>query len=148
MKININGQLLADDSLNYEKLHQAVENNTYNGLGDAISGHIQNAIHNTEWYQHEPHNFDLVKNFDHVQAICGDYTGGLGSGSCYMDALNWSIMNKTELTRDIYKFITDRASVIRDGLQNNLIPHQHLDFGGIFNLIDWHFVLDCISWFF
>lgn len=147
MKITINGQLLADSSLDYDRIHQLVNDNSYNSIGDAIISKVSDAIHHTEWYHHTPYKFDLVHNFNDVQAICGDYTGGLGSPACYIDAFNWSIMNKTELTADIYKFISDRMAIMRDGIQNNLIPHHHLDFGGIFNLVDWHFILDCISWF-
>lgn len=147
MKISINNKLFYDNSVN--EIFNKIDSNSYNSIGEAITDKITNAIHNTEWFQTAtPHKFDLVQNFDHVQAICGDYTGGLGSGACYMDALNWSIMNKTELTKEIYKFIAERAAVMRDGFQNNLIHGQHFDFGGIFNLIDWHFILDCISWFF
>ncbi|MEH7548239.1 hypothetical protein [Neobacillus vireti] len=142
MKISFNGIYLVDSSLDYERVHQSVQDNTYDSIGDAIGGHIHNVIHNTEWYHHTPQDFDLVENFNNVQAICGENL------NCFWDAANWSIMNKTELTSDIYKFITHRMSILRDGLQNNLIPDHHLDYGGIFNLIDWNFLLDCILWIF
>lgn len=140
MKINIDGQLFFDSSLDYERIHQIVNDNSYNSIGEAITSKISEAIHNTEWYHHTPNNFDLVQNFNHVQGICGE------SLSCYMDSLNWSIMNKTELTADIYKFISDRMAVIREGFQYNFWPKDHLHH--VLDLIDWHFILDCISWFF
>ena len=140
MKININGNYLADSSLDYEKVHQVIEDNTYNSIGDAIFSRITE----TEWYQHTPQNFDFVKNFNEVEAICGDPLKGTNL-MCYQDSLNWSIMNKSELTADIYKFITHRVSVIRHGFSDNFWPK---DFHTVLDLIDWHFILDCISCFF
>jgi hypothetical protein len=99
------------------------------------------SFHNTEWYQHNPNQFDLAQNFNHVQSICGENL------NCYWDAANWTITDKTEVTSDIYKFISDRMTVIREGLQYNFLP-KHIDFHAVLNLIDWHFIMDCISWFF
>jgi hypothetical protein len=139
MKISINGIYLADSSLDYDRIHRLVEDNTYNSIGDAIISRISE----TEWYQHTPQNFDLVHNFKEVQAICGD----IDNMVCYMDSFNWSIMNKTELTADIFKFISHRMSVIREGFTENFWPSDHILHNAL-NLIDWHFILDCISWFF
>jgi hypothetical protein len=142
MKIKINGILLANSLLDYNRIHKAVQDNTYNGIGDALTIKISDAIQHSEWYQHTPNKMDLFKDWDHVQAICGT------NKACYMDSFSWSVMDKTELTADIYKFITDRTAIVREGFENNFIPHHHLDFSWVFNLIDWHFILDCISWFF
>lgn len=105
-----------------------------------ISSMVSESIHKTEWYQHTPKKFDLVQNYNHVQAICGD------DPACYMDSFNWTVMNKTELTSDIYKLISDRMAVIKEGFQNNFLP-EHVNFHALLDLIDWHFILDCISWF-
>ena len=140
---------MSDSSLNYERVHQLVEDNAYHSVGEVIMEKIQH----TEWYNHTPYNFDLVKNFNDVKAICGD------SPFCWTDSLNWSIMNKSELTADIYKFISHRAAVIRNGFETNFLPkgttlHDIMSywpdysFKSILNLIDWNFLLDCISWFF
>jgi hypothetical protein len=137
MKVLINGELFFNNRT--DQLFQTIDQNTYNSIGDAITSKITEAIHHTEWYNHTPYNFDLVKNFNDVQAYCGN------DAACYMDSLNWSIMNKTELTTDIYKFITYRVSVVKDGFAHNFWPSDHAQH--ILNFIDWHFVLDCISWF-
>lgn len=129
--VKING-----NPLDYDRIHQAVQDNTYDSLGNAIISKISDALQHTEWYQHTPNKFDMVQNLDHVKMICGY------KPECYADSLNWSIMNKTALTSDVYKFISDRMAVIREGFQYNFLPKHILD------LIDWHFVLDCISWFF
>jgi hypothetical protein len=151
MKISINGSLFVDNSLNYDHIHQLVNDNSYNSIGDAVISKLSDAIHQSGWYHHTPQNFDLVHNFNDVQAFCGD------NAVCYMDSLNWAIMNKSELTADIYKFITNQTSIMREGIQNNLIPHYHIDFytfhlpkliPNLLDCIDWHFILDCISWFF
>ncbi|MEH7086500.1 hypothetical protein V7139_27800, partial [Neobacillus drentensis] len=133
---------LADSSLDYDRVHQIVEDNTYDSIGDAVISKISDAVHNSEWYQHTPQNFDLVHNFKEVQAICGD----IDNMVCYMDSLNWSIMNKTELTADIFRFISHRMSVIRTGFTENFLPSDHIEH--LLNFIDWHFILDCICWFF
>jgi hypothetical protein len=127
LKIKINGILLTS-SLDYDKIHKAVENNTYNGLGDAVISKISDAVHNSEWYQDTPYKFDLFNNFHHVQAICGDlgtvnetntsFIIDSNNLACWMDSANWTIMNKTPLTSDIYKFISERSYVIRHGLNN------------------------------
>lgn len=104
---------------------------------------VSESIQNTEWYHYNPKHFDLFNDFNHVQAYCGDPADNM---ICYQDALNWSIMNKSELTADIYKFITHRINVIREGFQYNFLP-KHIDLHALIELIDWHFILDCISWF-
>lgn len=141
MKVTINGNLFVDGSLDYDRIHQAVQDNTYNSIGEAITSKISDYIHHAEWFRYTPKKFDLVQNFDHVQAICGN------NQICYMDSLNWSIMNKNELTADIYKFIAERTAVMREGILHNF-THNHFDLHTILDLIDWHFILDCISWFF
>jgi hypothetical protein len=147
MKISINGKLYIDQ---YEQIHSLVNQNSYSSIGDFLQDKLGNAIHHTEWFKHQPQNFDLVHNFSDVQSKCGD------DAFCYMDSLNWSIMNKSELTTDIYKFITNQTAIMRNGFENNLIPNKHIEFSwfhlpeitqNILNMIDWHFVLDCISWF-
>lgn len=139
MKITINGQLYFDNSLDYNHIHQMVNDNSYNSIGEAITTKLSEAIQNTEWYHHAPNKMDVIKNFDHVQMVCGN------DNNCWADAANWTIMNKTELTSDIYKFITDRMAVMREGFQYNFWPKDHLQH--VLNLIDWHFILDCVSWF-
>lgn len=136
MKILINGKFFINQN---DEILNNIDSHTYNSIGDLITSKIGDALHHTEWYQHTPYNFDLVKNFNDVQAYCGD------NAACYMDSLNWSIMNKSELTADIYKFITHRVSIIKDGFAHNFWPSDHMQH--VLNFIDWHFVLDCISWF-
>lgn len=150
MKISINGIYLADSSLDYERIHKLVNDNTYDSIGDAVLTKLSDSIHHTEWYYHTPQNFDLVHNFNDVQAKCAE------DAFCYLDSFNWSIMNKTELTADIYKFITDKTAIVRDGIENNFIPNNHIEFSwfdgpvklipNLLDMIDWHFILDCISW--
>lgn len=138
LKILINGIYLADSSLDYEKIHKLVQDNTYDSIGDAVISKFSDAIHHSEWYNHTPKDFDLVKDFDHIQAICGNNL------VCYHDSLDWAIMNKTEFTADIYKFITDRVYVIKHGFSDNFLP-DHIHWEAILNIIDWDFLIDCIS---
>ncbi|MDQ1003944.1 hypothetical protein QFZ28_004344 [Neobacillus niacini] len=140
LNIRVNGILQCTSSLDYDCIHQIVEDNTYDSIGNAAISKISDAIHNSQWYDHTPINFDLVHNFNDVQAICNNNI------VCYMDSFNWSIMNKTELTADIFKFISHRMSVIREGFTNNFLP-DYIDFGAILDFIDWQFILNCISWF-
>lgn len=136
MRVLINRKLFIDQA---DGILQKIDKNTYNSIGDAITSKITDTIHHTEWYSHTPYNFDLVKNFNNVQAYCGN------DAACYMDSMNWSIMNKTELTEDIYKFITHRVSVVKEGFEHNFWPWDHAQH--VLNLIDWNFVLDCVAWF-
>ncbi|MCM2531714.1 hypothetical protein NDK43_03975 [Neobacillus pocheonensis] len=141
LNIKINGIIYsADNSLNYDHIHQLVQENTYDSIGDAIFSKISDSIHQSEWYQYTPQKFDLVENFNQVQAICNQNL------DCYADSLNWSIMNKTELTSDFYKFITQRIHVVKQGFTDNFLP-DYIDLHAIMDLIDWHFILDCVSWF-
>lgn len=78
-------------------------------------------IKSTEWYQDEPQNFDLVKNYNEVMEKCGDDI------ICQMDSFNWTVMNKTEITASIYKFITNRAHVIRRGFDNEVVNFKEID---------------------
>lgn len=98
---------------------------------------LKGKIQDTDWYQYEHPSFDLVENFYDVQNICKD------SLACYLDSFNWSIMNKTELTASIYKFITHRVYVIKDGFANNFLPDQ-INWDVVFNFIDWSSVLSFI----
>lgn len=138
MKILINGIYLTDSSLDYEKIHQLVQNNTYDSIGDAVISKISDAINHSEWYNHTPKEFDLFENTNHVKGICGNDL------DCYADSANWTIMNKTELTSDIYKFITDRVYVIKHGFTDNFLPDR-IHWEEVLNFIDWNFVLDYIS---
>jgi hypothetical protein len=70
---------------------------------------VEGELKQTEWYQYEPINFDLVKDFDNVKTVCDDNL------FCLLDAYHWSIMNKSELTASIYKYIAHRVHVIKDG---------------------------------
>ncbi|MDP4085776.1 MAG: hypothetical protein Q8934_14315 [Bacillota bacterium] len=137
MRVNLNGKYYFDS---YDRIHQMVQNNTYDSLSEAIFSKIQTAIHHTEWYNHTPKDFDLFKNFNQVQAYCGD------NMACYADSANWTIANKTEFTADLYKFITDRVYVIKHGFADNFLPDR-IHWEVLMNLIDWHFIMDCISWF-
>lgn len=137
MKVSINGKFYFDS---YDQIHAAVQENTYDSLGDAVISKLSEAIHHSEWYQHTPKDFDLFENTNRVQAICGDNL------ACYADSANWTIANKTEFTADLYKFITDRVYVIRHGFKDNFLP-DHINWDAFANFIDWHFILDCISWF-
>lgn len=136
MKILINGNYFT--STQTDEFFRRIDQNTYNSLGEAVSDKLNTAIQNTQWYHHTPpKSFDLFQNFNDVQSYCRDNV------ACYMDAMNWSIMNKTELTADIYKFITHRVSVVKEGFAHHFLPSD----AHILNFIDWHFILDCISWF-
>jgi hypothetical protein len=142
MNIKINGNLYFSD--NYEQIHHLVNDDSYNGLGDAVLSKLSDAVHNSQWYQRTPSNFDLIKNNDFVQGYCGDF---IENQNCYLDSANWTLMNKSELTSDIYKFITHRVSVVKNGFHDNFLPN-HINLDHILNLIDWHFLLDCICWIF
>jgi hypothetical protein len=137
MKISINGNYLCDAKT--DAFFKQIDQNTYNSLGQAIQDKLANAIHQTDWYNYQPQNFDLVKNFNDVQAHCNNDL------PCYMDSLNWAIMNKSELTADIYKFIVHRVHVVKQGFAENFWPSDHMQH--VLNFIDWHFILDCVSWF-
>ena len=112
-----------------------VEIELYESVGEAISDKLKGAVQNTDWYKFEHPSFDLVQNFEDVKMICKDDL------ACYADSLNWSIMNKTELTASIYKFITHRVAAVKTGFTENFLPDS------ILNFIDWHFLLDCVLWF-
>src|SRR5690554_3153817 len=107
-------------------------------VNGVIVDKVKGAIKNTDWYQYEHPSFDLVENFNDVQMICKD------SLACYLDSFNWSIMNKTELTASIYKFITHRVHVVKDRFTNNFLPDQ-INWNVILNFIDWQVILNCIS---
>jgi hypothetical protein len=140
LKVKMNGVLLQDNGpLRNEELLEYIDNNFHNSLSEALQAKFQAAIQNTEWYQYEHPNFDLVKNTEQVKNICGE------DPDCYADALNWTIMNKTEITSNIYKFISHRVSVVKDGLTNNFLPDR-LNWDAFID--NWDLVLDCILWFF
>ncbi|MEH7122133.1 hypothetical protein V7127_02690 [Bacillus sp. JJ1773] len=96
-----------------------------------IRSKIDGAIKESHWYQYEHPNFDRIKDYDTVQNICKD------DFFCHLDSVNWTIMNKTEITSNIYKFIAHRVSIVKDGFANNFWPDE----------FDWGFILDCILWF-
>jgi hypothetical protein len=96
--------------------------------------HIKKAlITDQEWYQYEHPNFDLVRNYEDVKAICDQ------NAFCWLDSFNWSIMNTTELTSSLYKFVTYHTNVIKQGIESEFmnfilyVPMQLVNFslGGI-----------------
>ncbi|MED4017014.1 hypothetical protein [Sutcliffiella cohnii] len=91
---------------------------------EIMKNNIKFKYENLEWKQvNTP--YDLITEFDKLEKVCGD-TNYLNT--CWMDAFNHSVMKLTPLTNDIYLFITHRASVMRDGLENNFWKGINTDF--------------------
>lgn len=82
---------------------------------------VEGELKQTEWYQYEPVQFDLVQNFDNVKTVCDDNL------FCLLDAFNWSIMNKSELTASIYKYIVHRVYVVKDGFSKEVELLSNVD---------------------
>lgn len=106
-----------------------------------IRARIEEGLNSTEWGSYHPYHDPAARTLGDIAAVCNDNV------PCILDYGIHNTMDKNEVMNYVYQFITHRAHIVRDGLQNNLIPHHHLDFGGIFDLIDWHFILDCIGVF-
>lgn len=87
---------------------------------------VEGELKHTEFYQYEPKQFDLVKDFDNVKTICNDNL------FCWLDAYHWSIMNKSELTASIYKYITHRVHVFKDGFAKEAEHLSNVDVWGNF----------------
>lgn len=110
----------------YERIHRLVEENTPDSLAEGLL----KKFHDTEWYQHTS-DFNVFENYDGVKALCDENL------LCWMDAVNRSGMEISEPTKMVYRFISHRAEVIKDGFANNFWP----------DYIDWNVLLDCIAWF-
>lgn len=82
---------------------------------------VSEKIQQSEWYQYQPQQFDYGVNRQMVEAVCNH------NPVCYMDSLNWTLMNKTPLTESIYKWIAYRSHIAYEGVTTNFLPH-HLDF--------------------
>lgn len=135
MRVLLNGKMFFDSQT--EEFFNRIDQNTYNSIGEAIESKIMDYIHHTDWYNYNP---PVASDLKDLHEICGN------NAACYMDNANWQIMNKTEVTADIYKFITQRVHVVKDGFSHNFWPWDHAQH--ILNFIDWNFVLDCVAWFF
>jgi hypothetical protein len=84
---------------------------------------------NAEWQQ-VTHEVDLFKDpLFEINKYCGD------DPTCWLDVYNWSLMNKTTLTEDIYQFIVHKANVIREAIDREIAN---------FN-IDWEYIFEAIN---
>lgn len=113
-------------NMSYEEIHDYVEACQY----DSVSERIMDLLQKTDWYQQSNSDFNIFKNWEGVKNLCKD------DALCLMDAVNRSVMESTKGTEMIYKFISHRAALVRDGFENNF-----------WQGIDWEMVLDCILWF-
>lgn len=98
------------------------------GILVRLRASVGNEIKSTEWYQYQPVKFDLVKDFDNVKKVCSDDL------FCLLDAFNWSVMNKTEWSASLYKYITHRVSVMKEGFAKEAEHLSKVDIIG--NFID------------
>lgn len=112
MIVKINGEPLPCSRAgeDYERMVDYAERCGFYGPIDKT----RDVIMETKWYQHEgaPSMADLNK----VEAVCND------DPFCWMDAANRLIMDSTPVTQAIYRFITHRTAIIRDGIENNFLP--------------------------
>lgn len=86
---------------------------------DIIGNKIKIKYDNLEWNQREPY-LDIFTDIEQVKAYCGGFGNDVESTTCWLDAYNWSLMNKSKLTEDIYQFISHRAGIIRSGIDNEI----------------------------
>lgn len=87
----------------------------WNVLGNKIKYKYKNA----EWNQHEP-SMDIFKDINQVKDYCGNFGDSFENTNCWLDVYNWSLMNKTKFTEDIYQFINHRANVVRNGFTKEI----------------------------
>ena len=71
-----------------------------------------------EWQQVKVHH-DIFEDINTVSARCGN-GDTFEEATCWLDAFNWSVMNKTHLTEDIYQFIAHRSGVMRRAIDNEI----------------------------
>ncbi len=88
-------------------------------LGNKIKIKYENA----EWNQHKP-SMDIFEDINQVKDYCGNFGDSFENTNCWLDVYNWSLMNKTKLTEDIYQFINHRANVVRNGFKNEIDNFQ------------------------
>ena len=81
---------------------------------EIIGNKMKFKYENLEFNQHHSKsmNYDLFENVHQVEAVCGN------DSFCWLDVFNWSIMNKTKLTEDIYQFIQNRSYIVQQGFIN------------------------------
>jgi hypothetical protein len=115
---------------------------------EILGNKIKVKYENLEWNKHnsEAMNYDLFENLDQVKSACGAFGNDLESTSCWLDVYNWSLMNKTKLTEDIYQFISHRAYIVRSSIEKEI---ESFSFNTEFFVESWNaFVergmLDCI----
>jgi hypothetical protein len=84
----------------------------------ALPKSIKFRFENNQWQQVQPKR-DLFKDFDDVKYVCGD-GDNLSEMACWLDTYNWSLMNKTKFTEDIYQFISHRAQIMRKGVDKEI----------------------------
>lgn len=93
--------------------------NGWQVLGNKINFKYENA----EWNQHTP-SMDIFEDINQVKDFCGNFGDNFENTNCWLDVYNWSLMNKTKLTEDIFQFINHRANVVRNGLKNEIENFQ------------------------
>lgn len=91
---------------------------------EVIGNRIKVTYDNFEWNQKEP-QLDIFKDINQVNNVCGN-GDTLPEINCWLDVFNWSVMNKTKLTEDIYQFINHRARITRAGFDGEV--QQFCDF--------------------
>ena len=83
---------------------------------EVIGNKIKYKYEGFEWNRQPTPRVDVFENIDQVNQVCGN-GDTFKEAMCWLDAYNWSLMNKTKLTEDIYQFITHRAVLIRTSLE-------------------------------
>ncbi len=68
----------------------------------------------TDFYHHE--GAPSMKDLHKVEAICND------DPFCWLDSANRLLMESTEVTKTVYRFITHRMAIVRDGVEHNFLP--------------------------
>lgn len=86
---------------------------------EIIGNKIKVKYESLDWNQREPY-LNIFDDIDKVKAYCGNFGEDIEGTACWLDAYNWSLMNKTPITEDIYQFISHRAGVIRGGFDKEI----------------------------
>lgn len=86
---------------------------------EIVGNKIKVKYESLDWNQREPY-LDVFDDIEKVKAYCGKFGEDIEGTTCWLDAYNWSLMNKTPLTEDIYQFISHRAGIIRGGFDKEI----------------------------
>lgn len=112
MIVKINGKPCSRaDVYEYEKFTDWVDRCGYYGPIDKT----RDMVLDSEFYQHTP--IPPLDEFHKVQGYCGDI---FDDPTCYMDSFNHMVMKATPVTEAMYKFITHKTAIIREGIDSDL----------------------------